>query len=315
MSKKSGPPAIIPPRETVLASDSAAPAAAADVLATDVPAAETPAIADRAAAARARRNQLRRERRREQRQQYREQQAATAPLTMRQQSFVREYLLLGQPSEAARRAGYSHATANNIAYDLMRVPHVAKAIAEGQAAAQRRSEVTLDRVIGELAKLAFADPRDLFTADGKLKPIHQLDDDSAASIAAMEVLALASSPRSAAGRAVRAAAGAGAAGGASGAGTGDTGSAGGGDLPLELRKIKRWDKTKALELLGRYLGLFKDRVELGVSQDLASAIEAARHRAQSAERDGSAPRPAVIDVDASGMEASGTEAGDTGDGA
>jgi phage terminase small subunit len=270
-------------------------------------------IADRAAAARARRNQLRRERRQEQRQQYREARAATAPLTVRQQSFVREYLLLGQPSEAARRAGYSHATANNIAYDLMRVPHVAKAIAEGQAAAQRRSEVTLDRVIGELAKLAFADPRDLFTADGKLKPIHQLDDDSAASIAAMEVLALASSPRSVAGRAARAAAGA--AGGASGAGTGDTGSSSGGDLPLELRKIKRWDKTKALELLGRYLGLFKDRVELGVSQDLASTIEAARRRAQSAERDGSMSRPTVIDVDASEAKAGDTEAGDTGDGA
>jgi hypothetical protein len=228
-------------------------------------------------------------------------------LTARQQRFIDEYLKLGVATEAARRAGYAIAPGSSCSSHLLRIPHIARIIAENRAAAQRRTEVTMDRVIGELAKLAFADPRDLFTANGRLKPIHALDDASAASIAALEVLVVASGPRSAAARAAKAAQPAGAAkaaqasaGAASDGGTeSDATSSESGDLALELRKIKRWDKTKALELLGRYLGLFKDRVELGVSQDLASAIEAARRRAQSAavpESHGVAQRP-VIDVD------------------
>ncbi len=56
----------------------------------------------------------------------------------------------------------------------------------------------------------------------------------------------------------------------------------------ELRKIKCWDKTRALELLGQTLGLFKERVEIEVTQDLAGAIEAARARVMAAASDAAA---------------------------
>jgi len=172
------------------------------------------------------------------------------------------------PARAARRAGFSKGYARR-AYLLTRRPDVAAAIREAQAAAQARAAVTIDRIIAELAKLAFADPRDLFTADGRMKSIHELDDANAAGIASLEVLVLGGGSRSAAAKAgmekVRAM-------------SGEAGEAAG-DVTLELRKIKRWDKTKALELLGRYLGLFKDRLELSTADDLATAIEAARKRA------------------------------------
>jgi len=278
-------PTLAPTLSPTLASPPPTPAAGAE---------------ERRLALRAHRTELARLRR----QRERERQPPKSPLTPLQQRFVSEYLALGVGTEAARRAGYSDITSKTIASRLLRRPQIAQAVAEGRDAAQRRSEVTMDRVIGELAKLAFADPRDLFTAEGKLKPIHLLDDASAASIAALEVLVLAGGPRSAAGRAAKAAQAestrAGSVEGASAEGAADLG-AGGGDLPLELRKIKRWDKTKALELLGRYLGLFKDRLEVGVSQDLAGAIEAARRRVQGAGAQGAgalgAAVPPVIDVD------------------
>jgi len=209
--------------------------------------------------------------------------------TLRQERLIDAYLRLGSVSAAAREAGYT--TTSNIGGSFKRFlhrPDVAAIIEARQAEMRRRSEVTMERVIGELAKLAFADPRDLFTPDGKLKSLHELDDASAASISALEVLAVAGGRRTTTARSRTA--GGKAAPPAADAGATDAGTAGAdgeaadgsvensGDVVLELRKIKRWDKTKALELLGRYLGLFKDRLELGVSADLAGAIEAARKR-------------------------------------
>lgn len=205
--------------------------------------------------------------------------------TLRQRAFIEAYLRLGQVVPAAREAGYSLHTARYLSGRLLRRPDVQALIEARQAEMRRQSEVTMERVIGELAKLAFADPRDLFTADGKLKPVHALDDASAASIAALDVLVMASTRRGSSRRA----------GAESGTGESD-GVEAGGDTVLELRKIKRWDKTKALELLGRYLGLFKDRIELGVSADLAASIEAARKRAQAL------PAPAAMLVEGQAVE-------------
>ncbi|HVJ42366.1 MAG TPA: terminase small subunit [Dongiaceae bacterium] len=208
-------------------------------------------------------------------------------LRLREQHFVECYLATGNATEAARQVGYLEYSAGNAGYRLLQRPAVAAAIAGRQEDLRRRNAVTVDRVISELAKLAFADPRDLFTADGKLKPLHELDDASAASIAALEVLAVAGGPRAAAGRAARAAS----AQARDGSHADEAAGGESGDTVLELRKIKRWDKAKALELLGRYLGLFKDRLELGVSSDLAASIEAARKRSRALD----AEAPQVID--------------------
>ncbi|MET1026723.1 MAG: terminase small subunit, partial [Dongiaceae bacterium] len=123
------------------------------------------------------------------------------PLSGRHRRFIEEYLLDPSPARAARRAGYSENFARVNAYSLMKRPDVAAAIREGQAAAQARAAITVDRIIAELAKLAFADPRDLFTADGRMKPIHELDAANAASIASLEVLVLGGGSRSAAAKA------------------------------------------------------------------------------------------------------------------
>jgi phage terminase small subunit len=53
-----------------------------------------------------------------------------------------------------------------------------------------RLEITAGRVLQKIAKLAFLDPRRFFEDDGSLKRIQDLDDDTAASIAGMEVIEL-----------------------------------------------------------------------------------------------------------------------------
>lgn len=48
------------------------------------------------------------------------------------------------------------------------------------------------------------------------------------------------------------------------------------DLTVE---VKLWDKVKALELCGRALGLFKDKVEVSASGELAAVLAEGRQRA------------------------------------
>ena len=81
------------------------------------------------------------------------------PLNDRQCRFVAEYLVDLNATQAAIRSGYSAATANQIGARLLANVKVAAAIAEAQAARSRRTEVTADRVVLELARVAFGDPR------------------------------------------------------------------------------------------------------------------------------------------------------------
>lgn len=52
---------------------------------------------------------------------------------------------------------------------------------------QQRLDLSADRVLQELAKIAFFDPRKLFNHDGSLKNIAELYADTAAAIAGFEI--------------------------------------------------------------------------------------------------------------------------------
>lgn len=54
---------------------------------------------------------------------------------------------------------------------------------KGEAAAV----VTRERLLREIGRLAFCDPRKLTNEDGTFKPLHELDDDTAAAISSIEV--------------------------------------------------------------------------------------------------------------------------------
>lgn len=86
--------------------------------------------------------------------------AQTAP---KQRRFVEEYLVDLNATQAAIRAGYSRKTAASIGEENLRKPEIQAAIKAAMTARQERTEITQDRVIAELAKIAFGDSRNVMS--------------------------------------------------------------------------------------------------------------------------------------------------------
>lgn len=142
-------------------------------------------------------------------------------LTAKQQRFVDEYLKDLNAAQAAIRAGYSAKTSRSISSELLTKPNIQAAIADRMGKRSERTAITVDRVLLELARLAFLDVRKAYNEDGSLKAIHELDDDTAAAIAGMDVTEI----------------------------------RGEDDAVGVIKKIKLSDKKGALELLMRHLGM------------------------------------------------------------
>lgn len=113
-------------------------------------------------------------------------------LTGRQAAFVAEYLKDKNATQAAIRAGYSPATARQTAAENMTKPVIADAIKaatdEMLAKVQEETGITLSRTLREIARIGYFDPRKLFRPDGSPLPINELDDETAAALAGIEVL-------------------------------------------------------------------------------------------------------------------------------
>ena len=148
-------------------------------------------------------------------------------MTPKQERFVEEYLVDLNATQAAIRAGYSKSTSYSIGQRLLKNVEIQKSITAAREKQQRRVEITADRVLAEYAKIAFFDPRKLFTADGGIKPPEQWDDDVAAVIGALDVVEI-----------------------------GDDG-----EMIGRVKKLKLIDKKGALDSIGKHLGMFVDKVE------------------------------------------------------
>lgn len=153
-------------------------------------------------------------------------------LNGRQQQFCREYIIDLNATQAAIRAGYSSKTAEAQASRLLTNVKIQKLIQELKNKRAQRTEITADRVLQEYARLGFFDPRKLFNDDGSPKGIHDLDDDTAAVLAGLEVMEIWE-------------------------GRGDDRQFVG-----YLKKYKLADKKGALDSIARHLGMFNDKVEV-----------------------------------------------------
>jgi phage terminase small subunit len=104
----------------------------------------------------------------------------------KKQRFVRAYLKTLDPAGAARRSGFAHLAESGNARRLLRNTETAEAVERGLAARRRRKLVSADRVLEELARIAFADIRDFATWTEEGVTLHAPDaipDDAAAAIA------------------------------------------------------------------------------------------------------------------------------------
>ncbi len=107
-------------------------------------------------------------------------------LTDRQRRFVEEYLVDLSAAAAAIRAGYSPKNAGRVGSRLKNLPWVRAAIERAMAARRRRTRITQDRVVEELARIAFADIREFVSwdADGvSLRASEQLTGEQTACVA------------------------------------------------------------------------------------------------------------------------------------
>lgn len=165
-------------------------------------------------------------------------------MNRRQKRFVDEYLIDLNATQAAIRAGYSQKYADRMAYKLVENSRVQEYITKRMNDRQKRTEITQDKVLLELAKIAFTngsdfakvvtkphkelyynrdaetyEEREVIRQHVELVDTDALSDDKKAAISAIK------------------------------------------ETKFGIA-VESCDKLKALELIGRHLGMFKEKVEL-----------------------------------------------------
>ncbi len=158
-----------------------------------------------------------------------------ARLTKKNEAFCDEYLIDLNATQAAIRAGYSVESAGSIGSELLQKPEIRARIDKAMAERSRRTGINADRVLRELARVAFVDPSqvvDLNTAEVKPDAIK----DDLAAIAGMKVKYVPHKDFDEDGEPII-------------------------EQAIE-REVRLADKLKALELCGKHLGMFADKVKL-----------------------------------------------------
>lgn len=147
-------------------------------------------------------------------------------LNPKQQRFCEEYVVDLNATQAAIRAGYSEKTASQQGERLLRNVEIKSCIQKLQGVKSQETGITAEKLFLEIGRLAFSDVRKLFDSDGQLRPVHQLDDDTAAAISSVEVVV---KPKK-----------------------GDDGS----QEVEHIHKIRLWDKNSALDKIAKHLGAY-----------------------------------------------------------
>ncbi len=157
-------------------------------------------------------------------------------MTQKQKRFAEEYLIDLNATQAAIRAGYSSDTAGSIGNENLKKPEIRARIEKAMAERSKRTGVNQDRVIRELARIAFANAANIINTEDATVKAGASEDDMAC-IQSVKVKTM----------------------------SGENGS-------LVEREVKLHDKLRALELLGKHNGMFKDRVEVEADREITVNI-------------------------------------------
>lgn len=148
-----------------------------------------------------------------------------AKITKKNEVFCEEYLIDLNATQAAIRAGYSPDSAGSTGFELLKKPEIRARIDQAMAERSKRTGINADRVLRELGRIAFLNPKDVIDLD-TAKVLDTATEDDLAVIAGVKV----KQTQTELGTSVE-------------------------------REVKMADKLKALELCGRHLGMFKDNPE------------------------------------------------------
>lgn len=143
-------------------------------------------------------------------------------LTPKQARFIDEYLIDLNATQAAIRAGYSPNTAKETGCENLSKPNISARIAKAMAERSKRTGVNQDRIVLELARIAFVNAADVIADDATVREDATVDDTAAIQSVKVKVIPTQN------GEGVE-------------------------------REIKLGDKLKALELLGKHIGMWNDR--------------------------------------------------------
>ncbi len=155
------------------------------------------------------------------------------------EEFALRFIACHNTSRAATQAGFSAQYGNN----LLRDPAVKERIAELLTEKFTALHMTADEVLGQLARIARADVRDLYEESGKLKSARDLDENVVAAIAGMDSIEL-----------------------------GESGT---------LKKVKLTPRLEALKVLAQYHKLVGAETQISVYANLADRMEEADTRQKS----------------------------------
>lgn len=156
-----------------------------------------------------------------------------APLTDKEEWICREFV--ADAGENQTRAymkvfkGCTYESARTLAAKYFADVRIKARIAELRVERNKRLEITADKVLAGIAKLAFYDSREFFDDDGRLRPIGELDPDHSDVISGIETMHKVTGEES--------------------------------DGVTITTKIKLADRGQNLERLGKYCKLFTDKVE------------------------------------------------------
>lgn len=146
-----------------------------------------------------------------------------AELTNKQRMFVAEYLKDLNATQAAIRAGYSSRNADKIGFQLLEKTRVQQAIEQAMKRRIKRVEFDQDTVVQQLARIAFVDMKDVVEFGPDGVSVRDCEDVDGTLLNEVS----------------------------------ETKTKDGGTI-----KVKLSDRMKALELLGRHMGMFRDKVEV-----------------------------------------------------
>lgn len=107
-------------------------------------------------------------------------------LSDQQRAFCAEYIKTGNATSSAKSAGYSEKTSHVQGCQLLKRPLIAAEIARLTGKFEKKSELTAEKILAELSRIAFFDPKDLFDENGKLLDINKMPEDARRAIAGIE---------------------------------------------------------------------------------------------------------------------------------
>lgn len=158
-------------------------------------------------------------------------------LTKKQKLFVEEYLIDLNATQAAIRAGYSPDSARQIGSENLTKPDIRARIDKALAERSKRTGINADRVVRELARIGLVNPANVINFDEATVKDDATEDDLAA-ISSVKVKVIP-----------------------------------GEDGDIVEREVRMYDKNRALELLGKHLGIFKDKLEINGSMDVVKIVD------------------------------------------